>query len=432
MRILFISKELIAGNLALLLKKEGHTVRLYIEDPNSRDSFDLMIEKVSSWKLQLKWVGKKGLIIFDDTGFGEDQDTLRSQGYTVVGGSALGELLETDRAFGQKIFKECGMQTAELHDFKRIGDAITFVRKNGGAWVIKQNGPQHEFNYIGEFEDGSDTIQVLENYRKESIYPNRVITLHRRVYGIELGVARYFNGHDWVGPIEMSVEHKRLFPGDLGPTTSEMGTLAWYDDDEKNKLFNETLEKMKPFLQKANFRGDMSVNCIVNKEGAFPVEATARFGCPIIHAQTEIQSSPWGDFLYAVASGKLFDLKWKKGYALVALIATPPFPYHMTGHPMSSRSMPVIFTPAAMKSMESYHFEEVALRTKGGKKEYYVSDDRGYTLYVTAMGNSISAARELLQEKLQGVYVPKMFYRKDLGVKFEHMSMPILKRLGYI
>jgi phosphoribosylamine--glycine ligase len=114
-----------------------------------------MIDKVLSWRRELPWVGKKGLIIFDDTGFGEEQDELRAAGYIVVGGSAFGELLETDRAFGQKTFKEYGMKTAELHDFKRIEDAITFVRKNRGAWVIKQNGPQHEFNYIGEFEDGS-------------------------------------------------------------------------------------------------------------------------------------------------------------------------------------------------------------------------------------------------------------------------------------
>ena len=88
--ILFISKNLIAGNLAYLLKKEGHTVKLFIEQKNSHESFDNMVSKSLNWKADLDWVGKDGLIVFDDVGYGRTQDKLRKEGYIVFGGSEMG------------------------------------------------------------------------------------------------------------------------------------------------------------------------------------------------------------------------------------------------------------------------------------------------------------------------------------------------------
>ena len=56
------------------------------------------------------------------------------------------------------------------------------------------------------------------------------IVIQKKVEGVEIAVARFFNGSDWVGPIEINVEHKDLFNGNLGPKTGEMGTLLWYID----------------------------------------------------------------------------------------------------------------------------------------------------------------------------------------------------------
>jgi phosphoribosylamine--glycine ligase len=71
----------------------------------------------------------------------------------------------------------------------------------------------------------------------------------------------------------------------------------------------------------------MEINCIVNENEIVPLEATPRFGSPIVHLHSELHQSQWGDFLHSVASGKQYDLKWKDGYGIVILIAVPPFPY---------------------------------------------------------------------------------------------------------
>ena len=67
-------------------------------------------------------MGKDGLIVFDDVGFGKIQEKLRKKGFNVFGGCALGDKLEMDREFGQKIFKQCGLSTVPLCDFDNIDD----------------------------------------------------------------------------------------------------------------------------------------------------------------------------------------------------------------------------------------------------------------------------------------------------------------------
>ena len=41
-----------------------------------------------------------------------------------------------------------------------------------------------------------------------------------------MAVGAFFNGNDFIYPINVNFEHKKLFPGDIGPFTGEMGTLC--------------------------------------------------------------------------------------------------------------------------------------------------------------------------------------------------------------
>ncbi len=431
-KILFISNDLIGGNLAYLMKKEGHDVKLYIEDHGRHENFDGMVPKTYNWRKELRWVGKDGLIVFDDVGYGEDQDELRKLGYTVFGGNKFADKLEQNRAYGQKIFKEYGLKTVPLKDFANIKSAISFIKRNKKAWVIKQNNHHYSkvLNYIGELPDGRDVIGMLEGYLKSIKLRNEKVSLHERIFGVEIGVGRYFNGKDWVGPIEFNIEYPKFFPGDVGPMTSEMGTLAWYSDNENNKLYKEILGKMKPYLQKIDYRGDFEINCIVNETGAYPLEATPRIGSPIIHLHTELHKSPWSEFLYSIAKGENYKLKWKKGYGIVVLVAVPPFPYTERTQRNLLYGSKVYMTNIKEKELEHIHFEEVALRKD--KKQLYVSDNRGYVVYVTGVDSTIKKVQQNVYGLIKKIYVPKMFYRNDIGTSFAKENQAKLKKWGWI
>lgn len=436
MRILFVSEDLVAGDLARELLKEGNEVKLYIADSGRRHNLEGLVPKTDDWRQELKWVGQDGLIVFDGCRFGTEQNRLRKLGFSVVGSSEYGNKLENDRAFGDAIFKKYGLKTVPLLDFSSLDDAISFVRANPRPWVIKQNSSGtslKSFNYVGLLSDGSDVIDVLENYKTETKYEDGLITLQERIDGVEIGVGRYFNGHEWVGPIEINLEHKKFFPGDLGPTTSEMGTLAWYDDDEENRLFREVLAPLKPYLQEIDFRGDMEVNCIVNQKGAFPLEATARFGSPIIHLQTEIQTSPWTPFLQALAAGKKYHVRWHRGFGIVVVVTVPtsqPFPFTKAERYVSPRNITVYLNEVSDSEFQHIHFEDVSFDAR--QKRYYISDDRGYVLYVTAVAQTVAAARDKVYRLLEKIHIPKMFYRNDIGLKFIEGDEAKLRRWGYL
>lgn len=421
--------------MAYRLKQEGHSVRLCVEDKNQKQNLDGMVEKTKDWKKELNWVGKNGLIVFDSIGYGKAQDDLRKEGYSVVGGNQKADQVEDNRQEGHKILSLCEMKPIPSFNFSSAKDAIKFLERNKGCWVVKQNGHIYKgFNYIGQFEDGSDVIDILKSYARNNKKECSSIDLQKRVEGIELGVARYFNGNDWVGPIEINMEHKNLCNDNLGPKTDEMGTLMWYDDNENNKLFQKTLAKLKPYLQSINFKGDFDIDFIINEDKLYPLEVTARFGWPAVQLQSEIHDSPWGEFLKAVADGKPYDLKFKKGYGVVVFIATPPFPYPMKLRKYYPEGQKIFFKKDfSEKDLKHVHFEEVSIKqSKEKKKEYYISSKTGHILTITGMGKTVKEARERTYRVIDKIVIPKMFYRTDIGLKFIQEEQKMLKKWGWI
>jgi phosphoribosylamine---glycine ligase len=434
MNILFISKDLSGGGLAYRLKKEGHSVRLFVEDKDQKQNLDGLVEKTEKWEEDLDWVGKKGLIIFDSSGYGKIQDELREKGYLVVGGNKLADKLEHDRQYGQKILSVCEMKIIPSVNFSSAKSAINFIKENRDYWVVKQNGHINtSFNYVGQLKNGEDVISVLKNYNRNNKKECVSIDLQKKIEGVEIGVARYFNGNDWVGPIEINLEHKSLFNGNLGPKTFEMGTLIWYEENEKNKLFQETLAKMKPYLKKINFKGDIDINCIVNKNEVFPLEITPRFGWPSTHLHSEIHISPWGEFLKAIAKGEHYDLKYKKGYGIVVLLSTPPFPYVIRTKKYYPEGMDILFKKDFSKEeMNHIHLEEVSLRKNKNEKHFYLSSKTGFALHVTGIGKTVEEARKKTYDLIEDIIIPKMFYRTDIGLNFIKEDKQKLKKWGWI
>src|SRR3989344_5981100 len=433
-KILFVSRELIAGDLAYQLKKEGHNVKLFIENKAYKDCFNGIVDKVDDWKRELKWVGKNGLVIFDDVGYGKIQDALREKGYLVIGGSHDGDRLELDREYGQDILKACGV---DAFDFvtKSFGVdvAISFLKKHKGIWALKKNNHDESLTYIGEADDGADLISVLQNYKMHTNGSYRY-SLQKRVFGIEIAVGRFFNGYDWVGPLVFNIEHKHFGNDDVGPLGGETGTLMWYENDENKKLFQKTLAKLKPHLQKSGYRGYVDINCIVaDRDTVYPLEITSRFGSSTNELQSEMHKSPWGEFLLAMAKGESYNLKYKRGFGINVALTVPPFPYITSDKNLSQKGVNFFFKKGFTKENLSHiHFEEVMIEKKRGQDNYYIAGNTGYVLYVTGCGSTVRKAREKVYKIIEKIVIPKVFYRTDIGLRFVRKDHKFLRKWGWI
>src|SRR4051812_32482169 len=112
MRVLGVGHHNDLGDLHLRLLARGHEVRVYVDDEASHDVLAGLVPRIERWQDELAWVGRDGLVVFESTGDGETQDRLRREGFRVVGGSALGDRLELDRAFAQRTLSDLGLNTA--------------------------------------------------------------------------------------------------------------------------------------------------------------------------------------------------------------------------------------------------------------------------------------------------------------------------------
>ena len=426
MRVLLISDDLSAMDLCRRLRDEGHDVRMHCPDPRLKTCYRGIVRRCRDAGTGIAWVGKYGLIVFDGTGHGEWHDELRRHGYQVIGGSAGGDRLEDDRAHASRIMAAVGIPVLPEQTFDDVDAASAYAGSHPGPWVVKHNGHAAKaLTYVGQTEDGADVVAYLRRHCRR-VGP---IQLQRRCDGIEIGVARYFNGRDWVGPVEINVEHKDQCTGNLGPKTWEMGTLMWFAGEDQ-PLYRATLAKLQPHLAAIGFRGDIDVNCVVNADGVFPLEITARFGFPALRLQMAMTTHKWGDFLLALARGEAASFVPRARFGVIVLVAVPPFPYQgRFAH--SARNTPLLFrTPPTPEAWMHLHLEEV-WHDRGGD-EYRVATDTGFALHVSGTGRTVKAARAAAHGLIDQIVLPHKFHRTDIGERFMHTDAARLKEWGWL
>ena len=119
------------------------------------------------------------------------------------------------------------------------------------------------------------------------------------------------------------------------------------------------------------------------------------------------------------------------GFGIVILVALPPFPYFSRSTKMYSHNPNIFFKNLNEDDKNHIHFEEVSCYADKIEM-YYVSDYRGYVLYVTGMGENPKEAVESTYKRLRKIIIPKMIYRNDIGKKFIEEDYAKLKKWGYV
>ncbi len=423
-KFLFISIEGLLCDIAWIISKEGNQVKVYISDKNANDIGIGFVERVDSWE---DWVTWADVIVFDDTlGHGAMAEDLRKKGKLVIGGTRYTDRLEDDRSFGQEEMKSHGISIIPYQIFASFDQAIDFVKKNPGRYVIKSSGESHvskAFLFIGEEDDGQDVLHILEAYKK--VFSDKVaeIQLQKRVVGVEVAIGGFFNGHEFLNPINVNFEHKKLFPGNIGPSTGEMGTSMFWS--QPNKIFNATLKKLEAKLAEEHFVGYIDINCIVNGNGIYPLEFTSRFGYPTIFIQQEGMAMPMSEFFYKMAAGENFMIKTKKGFQIGVRIIVPPYPFDdpETFESFSKNAVILFHKP----NYDGVHFEDAKL----DKGEWLVAGEAGVVLTITGSGLTMKQAQKHVYNRVSNLMIPNMYYRTDIGDRWYEDSDK-LNTWGYL
>lgn len=408
-KFLFVSLSGLIGDIAWQTKKEGHRVKYYIDEKPERQIANGFVTKTNNWENEIDWAD---VIVFDDVlGEGRKAKKLREQGKLVVGGTPYTDKLEDNRAFGQEEMKSHKIPILPYKEFNYFDDGIEYIKQNPGKYVLKPSGEAQNIKrllFVGNEDDGSDVIRILTAYRNTWSEEVKEFQIQKKVNsGVEVAVGAFFNGNKFIYPINVNFEHKKLFPGNLGVATGEMGTSMFWSGP--NKIFNQTLKKMEPTLKEEGYVGYIDINCIVNGTGIFPLEFTSRFGYPTISIQQDSMTIPIGEFLYKLAAGEDFEIKVKKGFHIGARIVVPPFPYKdkKTFNSFAKDAV-IVFKKY---SEEGIHIEDV----KRHKGEWLITGNAGIALVVVGSGITMKQAQQQLAQRISNIIIPNMYYRKDIG-----------------
>ncbi|MFH1476747.1 MAG: phosphoribosylamine--glycine ligase [Verrucomicrobiota bacterium] len=413
-KFLFVSFESLSGDLAWQIQKEGHEVRVFIEKDSDKDVYGGILDRADDWKKHADWAD---VIVFDDIGFGDAAESLRASGKLVIGGSRYADKLEADREFGQNEMQKAGMAVLAHWDFADFDSAISFIKSNPGRYVFKPSGntpsDQKGILFLGQEEDGKDLIEILEQNKKAWARKIKKFQLQKMAEGVEVAVGAFFNGEDFISPVNVNFEHKKLFPGDLGPYTGEMGTLMYWSPE--NEIFRKTLLKIKPELAKSGYIGYIDINCIANAKGIYPLEFTSRFGYPTISVQMEGVSSEWGNFLYRLAQKEKPELKIKKGFQIGVVIVVPPFPYEDKREAAIYQDLSILFRKP---NLDGVHLGDVKIVND----TWAVAGDSGYVLVITGSGITVEETRKQVYSRVNNIILQNMYYRTDIGARWPRDS----------
>jgi len=379
----------------------------------------------TDWRREVDWAD---MIVFDDVlGMGSLAEDLRRAGKLVVGGTAYTDRLEDDRAFGQQELRAAGVTIIPQENFTAFDDAIAYVKANPARYVIKPSGEAQNYKrllFVGEEDDGRDVVQVLGDYKRAWSDKIKEFQLQRRIMGVEVATGAFFNGAEFVYPICVNFEHKKLFPGDIGPSTGEMGTAMFWS--EPNKIFNATLKKMEQRLRRERFVGYIDINCIVNSNGIYPLEFTSRFGFPTISIQQEAMLLPISELLYKLAEGSITRFRARSGFQVGVRVVVPPFPYKdKQTFDSSSKDAVVLFKTS---SREGIHIEDVRLLND----EWLVTGTSGVALIVCGIGPTMKQAQRQAYNRVKNVMIPNMYFREDIGDRWNEEDSDRLHSWGYL
>ena len=80
-RVLGIGDSNDLGDLYRRLAGRGHEVRVFIADPACHSVLAGFVDRTADWRNEVGWVGREGLVVFEQSTMGAEQEELRQEGF---------------------------------------------------------------------------------------------------------------------------------------------------------------------------------------------------------------------------------------------------------------------------------------------------------------------------------------------------------------
>ncbi len=337
-------------------------------------------------------------------------DELTAAGIRVFGPQAKAARLEGSKGFTKDICARYNIPTAAYGRFGDEAAALAYLKKQNIPVVVKADGLAAGKGVIVATTMAEAETAVKDIFGGMFGEAGAEVVIEDCLVGEEASFFALCDGETAV-PLATAQDHKRVGEGDTGPNTGGMGAYSpapvmtpQMCKRTMDEIILPTVQAMKDLG--TPFKGVFFAGLMITGKGPELIEYNVRFGDPECQVLMMRLEDDLVALLVAAADGKLagVDTSWRDQVALTVVMAASGYP----GNYDKNSQIDNLNGASATDGVEIFH---AGTKVEGGKTLAI----GGRVLNVTALGESVSQARQVAYQAVEKVDWPEGFYRSDIG-----------------
>jgi phosphoribosylamine--glycine ligase len=333
-------------------------------------------------------------------------DAVRAAGIDCFGPSAAAAQLEGSKAFAKDVMAAAHVPTARAHVCSTPGEVAAALDEFGPPYVVKDDGLAAGKGVVVTADRDAAVAHAAACGR---------VVIEEYLDGPEVSLFCVTDGTAVV-PLLPAQDFKRIGDDDTGPNTGGMGAYAplpWlpdgFVDDVVAVVAQPTVAEMR--RRGTPFAGLLYIGLAVTKSGPRVVEFNARFGDPETQVVLALLDTPLAELLRWSAIGGTAPpaVGWLDGSAVTVVRAA-------AGYPGTPRTGDVITGSEQLGVIHAgtRRRDDGAIVSTGGR-----------VLSITAIGDSLAAARERAYRLAASVDLPGGRQRSDIALRAVHGAITV-------
>ncbi|WP_148253744.1 phosphoribosylamine--glycine ligase [Aidingimonas lacisalsi] len=341
-------------------------------------------------------------------------DRFRAAGLAIFGPTRSAAQLEGSKSFSKDFLARHEIPTAEYATFTELAPALDYLAAKGAPIVVKADGLAAGKGVIVAMTQ-SDAEAAVRDMLEANAFGDagaRVV-IEEYLEGEEASFIAMVDGTS-ILPMATSQDHKRALDGDRGPNTGGMGAYSpapVVTDDVHRRIMSEVIEPTVRGMAAEGhpYTGFLYAGLMITPDGAPKViEFNCRFGDPETQPIMLRLTSDLAALCLAGASGDLADWQcdWDSRAAVGVVLAAG-------GYPDGYRKGDVIDGLASAEATGCQVFHAGTTQDDQGR----VVTSGGRVLCVTALGDDVAQARDLVYRGVGAITWPGVHYRRDIAYR---------------
>lgn len=337
-------------------------------------------------------------------------DIFRQNGMKIFGPGKEGAALESSKLFAKQFMKRHNVPTADFSLAGDIEEGMRILEKREFPCVIKYDGLA-----AGKGVQVSENIEQARDFL-EKIYVdgifgkgNRAVIIEDCLSGTEMSYLVFTDTTHFV-PMVPAKDYKRAFDWDRGPNTGGMGCYsppAVFTSGLENIIQENIVMPTLEGLRKdgIDYRGVLYFGIMLTEKGPYVLEYNVRFGDPETQVILPRMESSLSEVMEAVAENALnrTSIHWSDMKSVCVILASGGYPGEYEKD-MEIRGGDEIADDVTVFHAGTRKTEDGKLVTSGGR-----------VLGITALAESVAAAREKVYRAAEIINFEGKHYRTDIG-----------------